>query len=138
MRPTEDTRRDFGDLSWEHSYTHHARSMRSCLEAVGGGYARHRVHPRLAPFVECVWTQQVSRRAGPAHPVLPDGCIDLLFNSPKTFARICRLGRLVAGLDAGASLVEAATRSGYCDQPHMARDFKAMMGITPTAYLVRG
>jgi hypothetical protein len=35
----------------------------------------------LARGVECFWTLQINRRA-PAYPVLPDGCVDIVFSRP--------------------------------------------------------
>ncbi len=35
--------------------------------------------PRLAPYVECFWSLRVEE-AQPAYPVLPDGCVDILFS----------------------------------------------------------
>lgn len=238
------------------------------------GYEEHPVDARLAPYVACVWTYDVAGGVGGAHPVMPDGCIDLLFDSgadaldvvgtmtrtlwaencgptqfvgvrfraggavpfvrdradlltndvvaadtclgkagadlkerllgvdstdarlklmerflidrlgadiatvdariawasskltddpgmkierlarelevsrqyvrrlflqhtglsPKAFARVARLGRLVEELRMGAHLADAAAMSGYTDQAHMTREFKALVGITPTAY----
>jgi AraC-like DNA-binding protein len=43
-------------------------------------YGEHAPHPALAPYVECIWTR--SGDDGPArHRVLPDGCVDILFQS---------------------------------------------------------
>lgn len=36
---------------------------------------------RLAPFVECFWSRDVRGNGETKHPVLPDGAIDLLFDS---------------------------------------------------------
>ncbi|XVU29076.1 helix-turn-helix domain-containing protein [Actinoplanes sp. CA-054009] len=54
--------------------------------------------------------------------------------SPKHFARISRLQRVLtlAGHDTWAAVADQA---GYFDQPHMISDFRALMGVSPTAYL---
>ncbi|SNY74800.1 helix-turn-helix domain-containing protein [Paractinoplanes atraurantiacus] len=54
--------------------------------------------------------------------------------SPKHFARIARVQRVLslAGRDSWAAV---ATRTGYFDQPHMIADFRAIMGVSPAAYL---
>lgn len=52
----------------------------------------------------------------------------------KGFARVARLGRGVEALQAGARPAAAALASGYADQAHMSREFKALVGMTPAAY----
>ncbi len=57
--------------------------------------------------------------------------------SPKRFARVRRLQRLVRDLD-GQSRVDwaaAAARHGYSDQPHLADEFRELVGVTPGEYL---
>lgn len=56
--------------------------------------------------------------------------------SPKTVARIARLQRamfLMCGTGL-SSWAEAATASGYADQPHFNRDFRMLAGCTPTSF----
>ncbi|WP_250003962.1 helix-turn-helix domain-containing protein [Actinoplanes sp. M2I2] len=53
--------------------------------------------------------------------------------SPATVARIARFQRVVGRLGAGAALSDAAADSGYADHPHLARETRAMTGLTPTA-----
>ncbi|GIF52200.1 hypothetical protein Afe04nite_67390 [Asanoa ferruginea] len=54
--------------------------------------------------------------------------------TPKRFARVRRLQRL---LDAGGDWAEKAAAVGYFDQTHMISDFRALTGMTPTAYRPR-
>jgi AraC-like DNA-binding protein len=53
--------------------------------------------------------------------------------SPKQLARVARLQRAVADLQRrrGDGLADTAVRLGYFDQAHMARDFRALAGLTP-------
>jgi len=53
--------------------------------------------------------------------------------SPKQLARVARLQRAVVDLQRGRGdgLADAALRLGYFDQAHMARDFRALAGVTP-------
>ncbi len=44
-------------------------------------YREYGVHPALAGYVACYWILDVTTRAQTCHPVLPDGCIDLFFES---------------------------------------------------------
>jgi AraC-like DNA-binding protein len=53
---------------------------------------------------------------------------------PKRCARVLRVQRACGLLATGASVVDAATASGYHDQAHLCRDFKATTGRTPSAF----
>src|SRR5688500_1177213 len=48
-----------------------------------GGYREHPAPAVLRPFVECFWTREPGTREEPGaavvHRVLPDGCIDIVF-----------------------------------------------------------
>jgi AraC-like DNA-binding protein len=55
---------------------------------------------------------------------------------PKALARILRFERAAERLRRGADLSDAALDSGYYDQAHFNRDFKAFAGVTPTQYRV--
>jgi AraC-like DNA-binding protein len=54
--------------------------------------------------------------------------------APKPLARLLRFERAVERLRAGAELADVALDSGYYDQAHFNRDFKAFAGVTPTEY----
>ncbi len=55
--------------------------------------------------------------------------------SPKWMIQRYRLHDALLALEAGgASLAELAAALGYADQPHFARDFKALVGIPPSQY----
>ncbi|MEV4619594.1 helix-turn-helix domain-containing protein [Asanoa sp. NPDC049573] len=55
--------------------------------------------------------------------------------APKRFARVRRLQRLLATVT--GDWAEAAAAVGYFDQTHMINDFRALTGLTPTAYRPR-
>lgn len=55
--------------------------------------------------------------------------------SPKAFARTARLAKLVPLLARGRSLASAAFSAGYADQPHMTRELRGLVGVTPAQYL---
>jgi AraC-like DNA-binding protein len=57
--------------------------------------------------------------------------------SPKRFARVQRLQRVVRDLDGRSSVewAEVAARHGYADQPHLVEEFGQLVGVTPTEYL---
>jgi methylphosphotriester-DNA--protein-cysteine methyltransferase len=59
--------------------------------------------------------------------------------TPKRFARIQRLQRLLAAMAPGGPVDWAglAASHGYCDQAHLIGDFRELTGVTPGAYQPR-
>ncbi len=57
--------------------------------------------------------------------------------APKRFARVRRLQRLLDAVGPDGDWARAATEVGYFDQAHMVNDFRALTGLTPTAYRPR-
>jgi AraC-like DNA-binding protein len=57
--------------------------------------------------------------------------------SPKRFARVQRLQRVVRDLDGQVQVdwAAVAARHGYADQPHLVEEFRQLVGVTPTGYL---
>lgn len=62
--------------------------------------------------------------------------------SPKAYSRLCRFehaSNLLDGLLDGSgplrTLADVATAAGYFDQSHLTRDFAALAGVTPGAYV---
>ncbi|HEU4954872.1 MAG TPA: helix-turn-helix domain-containing protein, partial [Gemmatimonadales bacterium] len=59
--------------------------------------------------------------------------------SPKGLARVLRFRRTLRALDeadgGAVSWARLAARAGYADQPHFIREFRALAGVTPAAYL---
>ncbi len=57
--------------------------------------------------------------------------------TPKRFARVQRMRRLVRDLDGQTEVdwAAAAARHGYADQPHLAGEFRELAGVTPAEYL---
>jgi AraC-like DNA-binding protein len=73
----------------------------------------------------------VARRIGFGERRLERLFDELVGVGPKAFARIVRFRGAVRRLGAGARLAEAAAASGYSDQAHMTREFRALCGRTP-------
>jgi AraC-like DNA-binding protein len=48
-----------------------------------GRYSEHPVPHRLAPYVECLWTLEADQSISD-YPVLPDGCVDIVFSSVRS------------------------------------------------------
>jgi AraC-like DNA-binding protein len=58
--------------------------------------------------------------------------------SPKRYARITRFQRVVSNMQvARGSWSEVALASGYCDQPHLVREFRELAGLSPVAFMKR-
>ena len=57
--------------------------------------------------------------------------------TPKRFARVQRMQRLVRDLDGQTEVdwAAAAARHGYADQPHLADEFRELASVTPAEYL---
>jgi AraC-like DNA-binding protein len=56
--------------------------------------------------------------------------------TPKLFARIVRFHRVCsAWRHAPGTLAQVAADSGYCDESHLVRDFRAFVGEPPAAFL---
>lgn len=55
--------------------------------------------------------------------------------SPKWVLQRYRLHEAAACLKRARSVAEVAAAAGYFDQAHFARDFKAVVGVAPSAYL---
>jgi len=47
---------------------------------MSGRYSEYPVPDRLAPYVECLWTLEADQPIA-AYPVLPDGCVDIVFSA---------------------------------------------------------
>jgi AraC-like DNA-binding protein len=56
--------------------------------------------------------------------------------TPKRFARVRRLQRIIRSLRSGAAVdwCLLAAEYGFTDQAHLIHDFRGLAGITPTAY----
>jgi len=54
---------------------------------------------------------------------------------PKEAARVTRFDRARRGLYTGARLTDVAARAGYFDQAHFTREFHALSGLSPSAWL---
>ena len=52
--------------------------------------------------------------------------------TPKVMGRVLRFQRAVGLLTGGAGFADAASASGYYDQAHLNREFRALSGCTPT------
>lgn len=53
--------------------------------------------------------------------------------SPRDYQRLLRVTRAKALIERGLGLAEAAADAGFADQPHMNRQFRQLLGVTPGA-----
>jgi AraC-like DNA-binding protein len=54
--------------------------------------------------------------------------------TPKKLSRLARLQHVCRLWDTGQTLTEIAFEAGYCDQPHMVRDFHLFTGTSPEEF----
>ena len=54
--------------------------------------------------------------------------------TPHAYLIDVRVRRARERLRRGESLGEVAAATGFCDQPHLTRAFKARLGVTPGAF----
>ncbi|WP_051900977.1 helix-turn-helix domain-containing protein [Streptomyces aureus] len=58
--------------------------------------------------------------------------------APKSAGRLIRLGQLLRHAEPGRShWPELAAEHGFCDQPHLNRDMREFMGVSPATYFSR-
>lgn len=83
---------------------------------------------------------EVADRLGWTTGRLARSCADQLGLTPKRYARIRRFQRLLRRVNAGHGPPDWAVLAadcGYHDQAHLIHEFRALAGITPTAYAPR-
>ena len=56
---------------------------------------------------------------------------------PHKYQAVVRINRARKLLTSGATISEAAYRAGFCDQSHLNRCFKGVLGVTPGEYIAR-
>jgi AraC-like DNA-binding protein len=57
--------------------------------------------------------------------------------TPKKLSRLARLQHVCRLWDTGKTLTDIAFEAGYCDQPHMVRDFRLFTGTSPEEFFLR-
>jgi AraC-like DNA-binding protein len=58
----------------------------------------------------------------------------LFGTSPKQFARVARVNKIVRARWYGGAWTDIAHSLGFFDQSHMINDFKSLVGVTPTQF----
>lgn len=129
-----------------------AKNARQALAALAGALverARHAREPdaRVRHVVTSLddtggelEIASVARAAGVSERQLERLFVERVGYGPKRYARVVRLWRAVHTLDAAqggasSSFADIAAASGYSDQAHLIREFRALCGVTPGAYV---
>jgi AraC-like DNA-binding protein len=105
----------------------------AALEAVARDRARHPDLALAAIVAGLRGGASVARTAsalgyGPRR--LHRRCLDAFGYGPKTLARILRMNRALELARAGTPFAAVAASAGYADQAHLAREVKALAGVT--------
>ncbi len=82
---------------------------------------------------------QLARELGCSRRHLTVRFRDQIGPTPKTAARLLRFQRAVRALehDDGRRFAEIAADCGFCDQPHLNREFRDLAGATPGEFVAR-
>jgi len=117
------------------------------VAAVEGELRRNRavsVPRALQAALDAIFRRRGALRAGELRGLgLCDRQLRRLFRDavgigPKALCRIVRLRSAFAAHQAGAGWTEAALGAGFCDQAHLAREARAVLGAPPSAFEERG
>ena len=98
------------------------------------------LHPAVALALERLGAAasvgEVVRESGRSHRTFISLFRHAMGLSPKVYCRVQRFQRVIRRLAAEprASWADVAVDAGYSDQPHLAREFRQLAGITPGEY----
>jgi AraC-like DNA-binding protein len=95
---------------------------------MGAHYQEYPPAARLKPFVECFWMFQSSRPLT-EYPVLPDGCVDIVY-SPSLSRELQLIGTMTSARK--FALPAGELQFGVRFKPAMARTFLPITGLDTT------
>lgn len=101
---------------------------------------RRAVHPAVSFTLEQLRRSRSIRRivraSGYSHRTMVTLFRRSVGLTPKQYSRVLRFQRLLDAVSAAPapSLIDLAMESGFSDQAHFTREFKAIAGVTPTEY----
>jgi AraC-like DNA-binding protein len=105
--------------------------------------ARHAISPQIESAAAMIRNSQgrASIRAIARHAAMSLSALERHFRAavgatPKKLSRLARLQHVIRLWDTGKSLTEIAYEAGYCDQPHMVRDFRLFTGASPEEFFL--
>jgi AraC-like DNA-binding protein len=104
--------------------------------------SRIRAQDAISPQIEAAAAMirnshgRASIRAVARHAAMSQSALERHFRAavgatPKKLSRLARLQHVCRLWDTGKTLTEIAFEAGYCDQPHMVRDFRLFTGASP-------
>jgi AraC-like DNA-binding protein len=76
----------------------------------------------------------IARQAAMSQSALERHFRTVVGATPKTLCRLARLQHVCRLWDSGKNLTEIAFEAGYCDQPHLVRDFRLFTGTSPETF----
>jgi transcriptional regulator GlxA family with amidase domain len=106
------------------------------------------LHPALHPAIDQALrrsqrvpnvdsVRSVSRQVGLSRRWLAQTFNEQIGMTPKRYCRLMRFRSIVRHVASGNEVdwAAAAVAGGYCDQAHLAHDFREFSGMTPTSYV---
>jgi AraC-like DNA-binding protein len=105
--------------------------------------ARDAISPQIEAATEMIRNSQgrASITAIARHAAMSQSTLERHFRAavgatPKKLSRLARLQHVCRLWDTGKTLTEIAFEAGYCDQPHMVRDFRLFTGTSPEQFFL--
>jgi AraC-like DNA-binding protein len=105
--------------------------------------ARDAISPQIEAAAAMIRNSQgrASIRAIARHAAMSLSSLERHFRAavgatPKKLSRLARLQHVCRLWDTGRTLTEIAFEAGYCDQPHMVRDFRLFTGVSPEEFFL--
>jgi AraC-like DNA-binding protein len=105
---------------------------------------QNEISPQIEAAAAMIRTShgRASIRAIARHAAMSQSALERHFRAavgatPKKLSRLARLQQVCRLWDTGKSLTDIAYEAGYCDQPHMVRDFRLFTGISPEEFFLR-
>ncbi len=103
--------------------------------------AQNEISPQIEAAAAMIRNSQgrASIRAIARHAAMSQSTLERHFRAavgatPKKLSRLARLQHVCRLWDTGKTLTEIAFEAGYCDQPHMVRDFRLFTGTSPEEF----
>jgi AraC-like DNA-binding protein len=98
----------------------------------------HGLHPAVAQGLRDLHAgasvQDAVRHSGYSHRRFIELFRDTTGLAPKLYSRVLRFQGVLRRLPAATDVAQLACESGYSDQAHFQRDFRAFAGLTPQAW----